>query len=104
MLNLDCALAVGHSVRYAGEPNGESYMELVVRCRATGTAHTHILKANHPDDARNWVRDLQARQSRPLCHSFAWTAMPTHGCVTSRPGLLRRVFCVLHALRGMLLP
>ena len=61
MLNLDCALAVGHSVRYAGEPNGESYMELVVRCRATSTADTHILKANHPDDARNWVRDLQAR-------------------------------------------
>ena len=61
MLNLDCALAVGHSVRYAGEPNGESYMELVVRCRATGAAHTHILKANHPDDARNWVRDLQVQ-------------------------------------------
>ena len=61
VLNLDCALAVGHSVRYAGEANGESYMELVVRDRATSTADTHILKANHPDDARNWVRDLQAR-------------------------------------------
>ena len=63
MLSLDNALAVGHSVRYAGEPNGEAYMELIVRHRPTGAAQTHILKANHPDDARNWVRDFQARCS-----------------------------------------
>ena len=63
VLNLDCALAVGHSMRYAAEPNGESYMELVVRCRATSTADTHIMKANHPDDARNWVRDFQVRRA-----------------------------------------
>jgi len=75
VLNLDCALAVGHSARYAGEANRESYMELVVRCRATSTADTHILKANHPDDARNWVRDLQARLRT--------------GCVWCRLGLSR---------------
>ena len=61
-------------MRYAGEPNGESYMELVVRCRATNTAHTHILKANHPDDARNWVRDLQVRSpAAAVRHAVGWS-------------------------------
>ena len=59
VLNLDNALAVGHSARYSGEPNGESYMEVTVRDRVTSTAQTHILKANHPDDARNWVHDFR---------------------------------------------
>ena len=58
-MHLDNALAVGSSARYSGEPNGDSYMEVTVRERATNTAQTHIMKANHPDDARNWVHDFQ---------------------------------------------
>lgn len=66
MLNLDNALAVGHSARYSSDANGAAYMEITVRSRGTGISQTHILKANHPDDARNWVFDLQVP---PLCSS-----------------------------------
>ena len=102
VLNLDCALAVGHSARYAGEANGESYMELVVRCRATGAAHTHILKANHPDDARNWVRDLQAR-IRNRVHCLCKEESQCPGCVTPSVLVFSNGWWVLIFLCGLIL-
>lgn len=61
MLALDNAVEVGVSPRYEGQPSAAAYMELAVRQRSSagrGT-DTHIFKANHPDDAANWLADFQ---------------------------------------------
>ncbi len=59
-LALDNALDMGVCKRYEGQPSAGAYMELSVRQRAGGgRPETHIFKANHPDDASNWLADWQ---------------------------------------------
>lgn len=59
MLALDNALEIGVSPRYAGQPSAGAYMELTCRPRSGRGTDTHILKANHPDDAANWLADFR---------------------------------------------
>ena len=72
VLALDHALEVGPSARYEGQPNAGAYMELLLRAPPAGAAdagasgrrETHIFKANHPDDAANWLADFDVRSCR----------------------------------------
>ena len=64
VLALDDALKVGRSARYKGQASATAYMELLIggapRVGAGGgRRETHIFKANHPDDAANWLTDFQ---------------------------------------------
>jgi hypothetical protein len=77
VLALDNALEIGVSPRYAGQPSAAAYMELTCHPRTGRGPDTHILKANHPDDAANWLADFR------VCPLFCAEIRPQDvSCVT----------------------
>ena len=61
-IHLTCIEAMGLAIAFRHTVNGRSYLE--VHHRVSGSTALQILsiKANHPDDAALWLRDMQAGQ------------------------------------------
>ena len=54
--NMGLATAFKHSV------NGRSYLEVHHRAPGSKTLQILSLKANHPDDAAQWLQDMQQKR------------------------------------------
>lgn len=52
--------AMGLSMAFRNATNARSYMEVLHRTPFSTRVQVLSLKANHPDDAKLWLRDMQA--------------------------------------------
>lgn len=65
-IHLTCIAAMGLSTAFKHTVNGRSYLEVHHRLVGSKVPHVLSLKANHPDDAASWLRDMQSGQ-KVLC-------------------------------------
>ena len=54
--------AMGLATAFKHTVNGRSYLEVHHRVVGSKVPHVLSLKANHPDDAASWLRDMQLGQ------------------------------------------
>ena len=57
-----CVENLGLATAFKHTANGRSYLELHHRAPGSKALHILSLKANHPDDAALWLKDMRARQ------------------------------------------
>lgn len=61
-IHLTCIEAMGLATAFKHTVNGRSYLEVHHRVLGSKVLHILSLKANHPDDAASWLRDMQLGQ------------------------------------------
>ncbi len=61
-IHLTCIEAMGLATAFKHTVNGRSYLEVHHKVVGSKVPHVLSLKANHPDDAASWLRDMQLRQ------------------------------------------
>ena len=69
---------MGLSTAFKHTVNGRSYLEVHHRLVGSKVPHVLSLKANHPDDAASWLRDMQLGQ-KVVCGAQGGRA----GCIHS---------------------
>ena len=68
-IHVSCIEAMGLATAFKHAVNGRSYLEVHHRVVGSKALHILSLKANHPDDAALWLKDMQAAHKVPyLCH------------------------------------
>ena len=65
-VHLSCIEAMGLASAFKHSVNGRSYLEVHHRVSGSKTLQILSLKANDPDDAALWLRDMQAGQKVTL--------------------------------------
>ena len=70
--------AMGLATAFKHTVNGRSYLEVHHRVVGSKVPHVLSLKANHPDDAASWLRDMQLGQ-KVVCGALCGRA----GCIHS---------------------
>ena len=61
-IHLTCVEAMGLATAFKHTVNGRSYLEVHHKVVGSKVPHVLSLKANHPDDAASWLRDMQLGQ------------------------------------------
>ena len=68
---------MGLATAFKHTVNGRSYLEVHHRLVGSKMPHVLSLKANHPDDAASWLRDMQLGQ-KVVCGALCGRAGCTH--------------------------
>ncbi|KAL0041023.1 hypothetical protein WJX77_002502 [Trebouxia sp. C0004] len=58
-IHVTCIEAMGLATAFKNTVNGRSHLEVHHRVVGSKVSHILSLKANHPDDAASWLRDMQ---------------------------------------------
>ena len=64
-IHLTSIEAMGLATAFKNTVNGRSYLELHHAVLGSKSPHILSLKANHPDDAASWLRDMQMGRKVP---------------------------------------
>lgn len=59
---MGCVENMGLATAFKNTVNGRSYFEVHHKAPGSKTLHILSLKANHPDDAAQWLQDMQQKQ------------------------------------------